>query len=257
MTTLLVDGDILAYRAACKSQEAVQWEEGAEPDILANRQNAFDAIECELHDYYKAIPPTSVIVCLSDSRNWRKELWSGYKAHREKVVRPVLLEECRQYLRDRGETQTYPRLEADDVMGILATSMRGAVIVSIDKDMRSIPGRLFAPNRVEDGVVRITVIDAFKHHMLQTLAGDSADGYKGCPGVGPKKAQSIIDSCKTNPYEHFNEWRKELWSNILHAFLERNLSEADALLQARLSNILTKGRYVSETARVRLWQPPE
>lgn len=256
ITALLVDGDILAYKAACKSQESVAWDDDAPPQILTDEPNAERLLDEELENLAAELKPKTLIVCLSDSRNWRKELWPEYKAHREKIERPALLGFCKEYLKAHYQTLVYPRLEADDVMGIEATKDPRAVMVSVDKDMQTVPGRLYNQNHPEDGVRRIAPVSAFRHHMLQTLTGDSSDGYKGARGIGPKKAEAIINSCETNPEEHFEEWRKELWLKVESAFLERKQTKEDALLNARMANILTVGRYVEESAKVRLWSPP-
>ena len=56
------------------------------------------------------------------------------------------------------------------------------IIVSPDKDMRQIPGKLYNM----DEVIDITPEDGMQWHYIQTLAGDSTDGYSGVPGVRHK-----------------------------------------------------------------------
>ena len=76
-----------------------------------------------------------------------------------------------------------PQLEADDAMGIYATKLTGNIIVSPDKDMKQIPGKLY---NLED-TITITPEEGAKWHLIQTLAGDQTDGYSGVPGIGVKK----------------------------------------------------------------------
>ena len=81
----------------------------------------------------------------------------------------------------------------------------------------------------------------------QTLMGDSADNYKGCPGVGPVKADKILK-------EETDE--KVLWGEVVNAFEKAGLTEEDAIENARLAYLLKDGDYNFETKEVTLWQPP-
>ena len=72
-------------------------------------------------------------------------------------------------------------LEADDVLGILATepSNEERIIVSIDKDLYQIPAKISKDGKTFE---EISENEANYWHMMQTLTGDSTDGYSGCPG---------------------------------------------------------------------------
>ena len=69
-------------------------------------------------------------------------------------------------------------LEADDAIGIYATSNDNCVMVSPDKDMKQIPGTLYNL----DETITITPEDGWEWFLIQTLSGDSTDGYSGAPG---------------------------------------------------------------------------
>ncbi len=78
-------------------------------------------------------------------------------------------------------------------MGILSThptKIQGKkIIVSEDKDMRTIPGWLYNPGPNKDIEPKyINEFEADRYHLYQTITGDSTDGYKGCPGAGPIRA---------------------------------------------------------------------
>ena len=62
-------------------------------------------------------------------------------------------------------------------MGIFATHEPGNIIVSPDKDMRQIPGKLYDLKETVD----ITEEEGMRWHLVQTLAGDQTDGYSGVP----------------------------------------------------------------------------
>ena len=131
------------------------------------------------------------------------------------------------------------QLEADDAMGIYATAHPGNVIVSPDKDMKQIPGKLY---NLEDNWV-ITEEEGAKWHMIQTLAGDQTDGYSGVPGIGVKRAETL-----------FNK-QGYSWATVVKAFEDKGLTETDALTNARLAKILTIDDYDTKKQEPRLWSP--
>ena len=120
-----------------------------------------------------------------------------------------------------------PTLEADDAMGIYATSHEDCVICSPDKDMRQIPGELYDLKEQ----TTITKSEGLKWHLIQTLAGDQTDGYAGVPGIGVKRAVQLFE-------EHGYNWK-----TVVDAFEAKGLTEEDALTNARLAKILTASDY--------------
>ena len=130
-------------------------------------------------------------------------------------------------------------LEADDAMGIYATQHPGNIIVSPDKDMKQIPGKLY---NLED-TITITPEEGAKWHLIQTLAGDQTDGYSGVPGIGVKRAETLFNK------EGYS------WATVVKAFTDKGLTEEDALLNARLARILTIEDYDTEQQEPKLWTP--
>lgn len=98
-----------------------------------------------------------------------------------------------------------PGLEADDVLGILATHstlVKGEkIIVSHDKDLGQIPGLHLNPMSPDEGVYRIAPAFARRLLAYQVLVGDSTDNYPGRPGCGPVKAEKILE--KVQPEESY------------------------------------------------------
>ncbi len=78
----------------------------------------------------------------------------------------------------------------------------------------------------------------------QVLTGDSTDGYRGCPGIGRRKAQTILSNAGDHP-----------WRAILSAFEAKGLSEEDALVQAQAARILRATDYDFGAKRPILWTP--
>lgn len=235
MTILLVDGDIIAYKAAASAETPVNWGDGLwtlhsyEQDVALYIGEALSKLEIEA-------PVQDCIVALSDTENYRKEIASYYKANRKKVRRPMLLNYARDVIRNTYNTVIYRRLEADDVLGILGTANTDTIIWSEDKDLRTVP----AKHWIDGAVVEISEAEADYNFYAQTLMGDNADNYKGCPKVGAVAAKKILDKdCS--------------WGAVVEAFKAKGLSEEVALENAQLARILRNGEYDTDTAEVRLW----
>ena len=251
MTTLLLDADIVAYKVASLNQDDFDWGDTGTSRTV-DHDRAIKDTDSLIGDYCEALNATDVLICLSDpAANWRKELEPTYKANRKDVEKPELLQWVKDYLAHEYRSFIRPRLEADDVMGILATSgdrfVKGRrIIVSEDKDMRTVPGLLYNPRKPADGVVEITEIEALRFHMTQTLIGDPVDGYIGCRGIGIK-----------SPYvaRLADAERHELWSIVCEAYASKGFTEDDAIHQARLAHILWASSYNFKTKKVRLWRP--
>lgn len=264
-TTLLIDGDVEVFKAATVSQENIDWGNGVSVDL--DEQGAESYLDSALSHYSDVLDTDQIIVCLTDKDNWRKKLWPDYKANRKDIARPLLLSHCRDYLARHYRTECWPRLEADDVMGILSTTIPKSIVVSVDKDMRGVPCRLFNPGKPELGVVSISPLEAFRWHMMQTLMGDATDGYKGCPGIGLKKAAAIIDEACSDElpqrgsvidsvYDH-KLIEEKIWKAVMDTYQAKKRTVCEARLNARLAYILRHPReYSRETHKMRLWQPP-
>ena len=246
--TLLLDADILAFKAAAVSQDRYDFD-GVEC-ISTEPEEMKKILDDTIEEYCDTLKASSVIVCLSDSKNFRKELDDTYKANRSGSTKPVLLGTAKAYLADEYKTYRRPWLEADDVMGILATHptlVEGEkIIVSEDKDMRTIPAQIYSPARHELGVLSINELDADRFHMWQTIVGDPTDGYPGCRGVG--KASVYAE-------EILGAEREELWDIVLEAYASKGQSEHDAVMQARHASILRHYQYNYRKKVPLLWEP--
>ncbi len=257
MRTILLDGDIVAYQIACRNETTIDWgpdENGA--DVIQRSTDMEEAkvqIDKHIWSLKKMLGAHRVIVCLTDSQNFRKEILPSYKSNRKGVIKPALLTEIRKYLHESQEVFIRPFLEADDVMGILSTMgdnklISGErVIVSIDKDMKSVPGLLFNPHHVDRGVIEISTEQADLEHMRQTLTGDATDGYGGCPGIGKGKVDKVLT--KKHPEQTH-------WELVVRAYEAKGLTEEDALVQARVARICRIEDYDLVNKRVIPWNPP-
>lgn len=237
MTLLLIDGDIVAYKATVSAETPINWGDGLwtlhcyEQDVAIRLDEQIDKLVNEA-------PVQDCIVALSDKANYRKELAPYYKANRKTTRKPMLLQWAKEYLQSKYNTVMYRRLEADDVLGILGTANTDTIIWSEDKDLRTVP----AKHWIDGDVVEISEEEADYNFFTQTLVGDATDNYKGCPSVGYKTAEKILE---------FGDG----WGAVVRAFISKGLSEEVALENARLARILRNGEYDTDTGEVKLWTP--
>jgi DNA polymerase-1 len=64
------------------------------------------------------------------------------------------------------------------------------VIVSIDKDLKTFPGKVY--DSLHDTMRYITPLQAEANFKRQLLIGDKTDGYDGIPGIGQAKADKLL-----------------------------------------------------------------
>jgi DNA polymerase-1 len=143
-----------------------------------------------------------------------------------------------------------PNLEADDVMGIAQTNGKtpNTVIVSVDKDMVQIPGWHLNPHK-QDFPIFITEEEADHTFYMQWLGGDSTDGYGGIKGVGPKKAEKILE------YDGDPLLGVNMDNIVLRAYKEADYTRDQAIAQARCARILRACDWDSELRQVIPWEP--
>jgi len=234
----ILDADIIAYKAAC-------W-----VDI-----EGVDDLEARLRDDVRNWTPsgiTDIVVAFSCPRkkNFRRDSWPSYKAKRDSQDSPEHLHICREYMMDYWDSITEPRLEADDILGIRASS-GDMIAVTIDKDLKSVPGYHWNPDKDKD-VRYITQEEADRFFITQWMMGDSTDGIPGLWRIGPKKAEKLM-----------NEWEQDEWvENIIDMYEDPKYTpEASfipyqiALAMARCVRILRDGEYDFLTKEITLWDP--
>jgi DNA polymerase-1 len=254
--TLLIDADIIAYQSSAANERKYDWGDGVTSrvaDLTAAKRAARDEVD-HLMDKLKA---TNLIICLSDDvQNFRKKVYPAYKENRSGSERPEHLYDIKEWLGQKYPTDLRPWLEADDVMGILSTEPHTGerIIVSADKDMQTIPGLLFNPNK-DTKVRTITRAAAERFLLWQVLTGDQTDGYPGCPGCGPKTADEILDHLKAWVPTHWEitrgkrkgtietKWNLEPselgdWDRVVSAYTKAGQGPKDATVQANLARIL-------------------
>ncbi len=256
MTIALVDADILAYQAAAASEQPIQWDDGLWTlHAFENEgERRFDEM---LDNIAKAVEADKVILALSDSENWRKGVLPTYKSNRAATRKPMLLKHLKDRAMENYVVFMRPTLEGDDCLGILGTRKKtgDCIICSLDKDLKTIPGRHYNFGHKE--FFEVTPQQADYWHMLQTLTGDATDGYTGCPSIGPKTAEKILRAALDEGTTEATpqQLREIYWQHVVKAYAKAGLSEEEALTQARVARICRSSDYDFSTDQVILWSP--
>ena len=234
--TLLVDGDIVAFKAATIAETPVNWGNGVWT-LHAHEKDVIGSMEDFMSSIITDSKCKEVTTCLSGDSLYRKEVAPYYKQNRKGIRKPMLLNFAKDYLAEKYNGLVEDRLEADDLLGILGSSDNTNVIWSADKDLLTIP----AYHLIDGKVVEVTKEEADYHFPYQTLVGDSTDNYKGCPKVGDVTAKKLLDK------------HGATWETVVNAYAKQGLGEEVALENARLARILRANEYNFETKEVTLW----
>jgi DNA polymerase-1 len=247
---LLIDGDIYAYQIASSCQQKAIFEETI--SLTVNTKEMVKKWKSIMKSLEKKLKAKIAFVCFSGptGQNFRKDILPSYKENRKSVEKPI----GHAWLVDWAEGhygkqfKRVEHLEADDLMGIMATKPGKTefVIVSEDKDMQTLPASWYNPR--SGATIKVDANYSNYFHMFQTLMGDLTDNYKGVPGVGEVKANTILKDVKTP---------QERWEAVVDAYGRAGLEETDALVQARCARILQHTDYNMLTKEVKLWKPEE
>jgi DNA polymerase-1 len=241
MKHALIDGDMILYRAAFAAEVETKWEDDIftlHTDFNQAKAEASQLIETIL----EKIEATECSTFFSDRKTFRHDLFPEYKANRKDKRSPLGINELREWMMETFNGKLWENLEADDVIGILATADReNTIAVSGDKDFGTLPCAWY--NFLKDEFKDTTIEEADRFHLIQAMAGDSTDGYAGVPGVGLITAQKLLDK------------KGESWETVVDVYDSKGLTEDDALLTARLARILRHTEYDRETQEIKLWTP--
>jgi len=239
-TMAVIDGDIIAYKVAFRA-------EVDDPAFIP--QMVEEYLESWLPDEAEDFR-----IALSCSRkdNYRRNIWPLYKMNRDTQDTPEYLKEIKDYIQDIYPIDYVDRLEADDLLGIAASSGTG-IAVTIDKDLRGVSGWHYNPDKEEKSVY-ISPEEAELFFLVQWMTGDSTDNIPGLWRIGPKRARSLM-----------KKWEGEdIYQNIIDMYHEEKYIpkktcdlEGDdlAFAMARCVKILENGDYDSSTDKINLWVP--
>lgn len=228
---LLIDGDILAYRAAAASdgrmysftysggtvhrpykkdimkerdallsagQECTDIVLAYEPDpveyALHTLKQSIVSLETDLSDYIDGCGAKEIF--LTNGESFRNtEVYAGYKKNRDDMRKPFHLNECKQYLMNKYGAKARPgELEADDMIAMRATELLsvGAPYIIVSLDKDLMQIEGYHWNFQKKHLVYVDSVEAVRNLYKQILIGDQTDGIPGLYGVGPKRAETLL-----------------------------------------------------------------
>lgn len=278
---LIVDGDYVVFQALAAAEHESDWGDGIWT-LECDHNKAWDIVVntlAAIRSKRKAWDTSKMVLCFTDTVNWRKDVLPTYKANRKATRKPLGYHAFVDRVINHTEWTCFlrPTLEGDDCMGILATAPRlvgctSATICSPDKDFKTIPCEFFYMTTGE--ILQQSQEDADRWHMYQTMIGDTTDGYGGIKGIGEETANEFLD----NPYiweqyEHTFKsgarkgttelrWRKaelpegmSLWDAMVTVAAKQGMTEEELLVQAQVARICRHCDYDFKNKEVILWTP--
>jgi 5'-3' exonuclease len=247
----LVDADSLLYKVAFAIEEKIIWNEPEynageddelEIEYITNLDQCYETFDGLVSNILYATECDELELVFTGSGNFRDDLPIEYKANRKNLRKPAGLQEIREYAFSKYPCIIYESIEADDYVVWKKTKYPDEYILcAIDKDvLYQTEGYHY--NYHSDTEVEVTKAEAIKYAYYQTLVGDTSDGYKGCPGIGKVRAESLLEGITKE---------EELWEVVVKAFEKKKLTKEDAINTMRLANM-----HQFDGKGVNLWEPP-
>lgn len=208
MIHALVDADIFVYRVAFATESE---DETKAVNTMAESLEDLLMVDLDVQTWE---------VFITGKGNFRYDVavTAPYKGNR-KSEKPKHYYLLREYLEKAWDAHVAKGIEADDAIAIKATEMgTDSVIVTIDKDLNQVPGWHY--NFVKKDLFFVTEEEGIQFFYTQMLTGDTVDNIKGVKGIGPKKAEKLLDG----------KSEKEMWEICV----EQLGSEERALENAHL-----------------------
>jgi len=171
----------------------------------------------DIGTFQQEFSTTNIAFCFDGLESKRKEIYSGYKANREKKKSEMSEDDRLKYIQmikqiKRLQTQTLPDMgfrnlfaesgyEADDLIAsfVQTHSDTECIIVSADHDLYQCLTKrvsLWNPTRREIYRVEDYLADwrlsVRQWRMVKAIAGCSSDDIPGAPGIGEKTAAKFL-----------------------------------------------------------------
>ncbi len=232
MTTALIDSDIVAYRIAFACQNENQKIAKLRIDSYLN-----DIIACGVDNTYPDCFVDRWQLFLTGKKNFRYDIATTvvYKGNRV-APKPEHLPALREHMMKEWGASVSDGQEADDDVATAGTTLgNDCVMVSLDKDIDQVAGWHY--NFVKKIGYYVSESEGLFKLYCQILTGDTADNIVGIRGVGPAKANKILD-------ESLDEY--DMYCRCVEAY-EGN--EDRVIENARLL-------YLRRTKDEPLWTPP-
>jgi len=186
----LIDGDIILYSTAFSCEQEQDWKE----------------VQKKIHNVISELVEQTgsklYIGFLQGVNNFRTQVDASgtpYKGNR-KSEKPFWFYNIKNYLQEVYNFKLVDGMETDDALSILQHRITHVptIICSVDKDLIQVPGNHYNLKNKELSLV--TPVIALHTLSMQILTGDATDNIKGLHGIGPVKAEKILEGVSPNMY---------------------------------------------------------
>jgi 5'-3' exonuclease len=251
--TVLIDGDILAYRCGFAAEHKLynlsfvmddphtvthhaeftgkramneflkehedeiteyEWESRLEVEPIAH---CLSTVKHMIENIRKDVNADKVNIYLSSKTNFRDGIATiqKYKGNRDQRRKPIHHEEIVKYLRKYCNAVTLANLEADDVLADVQTSCNkaGDETVIASNDKDLLQIPGLHYDFVKKKKMRITPESGMRRLYCQMLTGDRTDNIPGIYKVGPVTAEEILAEASTE--EEYEAAVYTAWDNYL------------------------------------------
>jgi 5'-3' exonuclease len=201
---LAIDGPFVLYRSFFALPESITGVDGHPVNALLGATNLILRIAADRR-------PRAVVVCFgAEAAKYRVELYPGYHATRPPVPGALAwqFDQAPQLFDAFGwSSDSSPELEADDLLGSLATAEASAgghtLIMTGDRDMYQCAAERVSVVYLKQGSSGFEEVDPAEVRKRYgigpelvpdfiALRGDPSDGLPGAPGIGAKTAAALL-----------------------------------------------------------------
>lgn len=222
----LIDADSILYKTCFAIEEKTWWNEfdcvvdkTLEKDITYSTDLGvlFKTADGIIDNILEATDCEEYLLCIGDgTKNFRFDNPLGYKNNRTELRKPGGFDELVKHFNNNLNATVIGGnlIEVDDYVVHLKTHYPDDYILcAIDKDvLYQTAGTHYNYNK--DEWVKINKRQAIEFKYYQALVGDVSDGYKGCKGIGDKKAKEILNTLRGHKVS-LKDYDKFLFENLL------------------------------------------
>lgn len=189
----LIDADGLVYRYGFAAQKK---DKDKDVLIVEPERNVITALSIGIAAMLRDTNAREYTMYLSGSRNFRVDMYPDYKAQRKDFEKPYHYDNIRNYFIQCHDAVVTNGIEADDALVIeQLKDPDNNCIVTVDKDLDQVEG--FHYNPVKGQLYYVTPEEGWYNFYMQMLTGDTVDNIKGIKGIGPKKAEKILEPAES------------------------------------------------------------
>ncbi len=179
MRCAVIDADFIPYIFCHVKKEELELYSAGKP---------FWKICSDIDEYIKSllieVNASHYIGAVTTSKCFRYKIYPEYKANRSKLQQMPFIKLAKAYMQEQWKFISHPDLEADDIVNIAKNHYGDDIsfIVSPDKDLLSLEGENYNPNKKE--WTNISEEKANESLWKSLIVGDNADFIKGLIGKG-------------------------------------------------------------------------